>query len=162
MYVHYRGLVSLFTQIIETNENYSKKYIQKILKTEFSIIQVVKSNNVNGKGGKYMKISIRWRIIALVISIVIVGLGSLATISSLIITDKTEQSVVDQSETLVAQVSSNITNFLSFREYTSITFSSLSETKKKTKAKRESMPVKNIPPAECFSLYFFIIFLTFL
>lgn len=33
----------------------------------------------------------------------------------------------------------------------------LSETAKKTKAKREIIPVKNIPPAECLALYFLII-----
>lgn len=63
-----------------------------------------------------MKLSIRWRIIGLVILIVIVGLGSLATISSLIITQKTEESVVEQSETLVTQISTTMTNFLSTYE----------------------------------------------
>ncbi|MER1985290.1 MAG: methyl-accepting chemotaxis protein [Solibacillus sp.] len=59
-----------------------------------------------------MKISIKWRIIAIVIVIVIAGLGSLATISSMVITNKTEETVVAQSKTLVTQVSSNITTFL--------------------------------------------------
>ncbi len=59
-----------------------------------------------------MKLSIKWRIISIVILIVIVGLGSLATISSMIITDKTKESVVGQSETLVGQVSTTITSFL--------------------------------------------------
>lgn len=59
-----------------------------------------------------MRVSIKWRIIAIVIVIVIAGLGSLATISSMVITNKTEETVVTQSETLVAQVSSNITTFL--------------------------------------------------
>lgn len=59
-----------------------------------------------------MKLSIKWRIIALVIVIVIAGLGSLATISSVVIKNKTEETVVTQSKTLVTQVSSNITTFL--------------------------------------------------
>lgn len=59
-----------------------------------------------------MKLSIRWRIIAIVLVIIILGLGSLATISSLTIFSKTEESVVDQSEVLVTQLSSSITTFL--------------------------------------------------
>ena len=63
-----------------------------------------------------MKLSIRWRIIGLVILIVIAGLGSLASISSVIITNKTEDAVVEQSKTLVTQVSTTITTFLSTYE----------------------------------------------
>lgn len=59
-----------------------------------------------------MKLSIKWRIIAIVLLIVIAGLGSLATISSIVIQNKTEDTVVTQSKTLVTQVSSNIMNFL--------------------------------------------------
>lgn len=59
-----------------------------------------------------MKMSVRWKIIGIVISIVILGLGSLATISSLVITNKTEEAVIDQSKTIVDQLSHNIQNIL--------------------------------------------------
>lgn len=67
---------------------------------------------LNFYGGFTLKLSIKWRIIGIVILIVIAGLGSLATISSVVITNKTEETVVTQSETLVEQVSSTITTFL--------------------------------------------------
>lgn len=43
-----------------------------------------------------MKMSVKWKIIGIVITIVIIGLSSLATISSIIISNKTEEGVVDQ------------------------------------------------------------------
>lgn len=69
-----------------------------------------------------MKLSIRWKIIGLVIAIVIVGLGSLATISSVVITKKTEETVVDQSKSLVSQLSNNVSNILSKYEGTLLTY----------------------------------------
>ncbi|WP_346234392.1 methyl-accepting chemotaxis protein [Lysinibacillus telephonicus] len=59
-----------------------------------------------------MKLSIRWRIIAIVLVIIVLGLGSLATISSLTISSKTEESVVNQSGIIVNQLSNSITTFL--------------------------------------------------
>lgn len=58
-----------------------------------------------------MKLSIRWRIIAIVLVIIVLGLGSLATISSLTISSKTEESVVNQSGIIVNQLSNSITTF---------------------------------------------------
>lgn len=63
-----------------------------------------------------MKMSIRWRIIGIVILVVSIGLGSLATISSVVIKNKTVDAVVDQSEVLVTQVSQTMTTFLSSYE----------------------------------------------
>ncbi|WP_274307133.1 methyl-accepting chemotaxis protein [Solibacillus daqui] len=59
-----------------------------------------------------MKSSIRWRIIGIVVLIVIVGIGSLATISSMMIKDKTVNAVVGQSEVVVKQVSQTMNSFL--------------------------------------------------
>lgn len=59
-----------------------------------------------------MKSSIRWRIIGIVVLIVIVGIGSLASISSMMIKDKTVSAVVGQSESLVKQVSQTMDSFL--------------------------------------------------
>ncbi|MEK4425762.1 methyl-accepting chemotaxis protein [Solibacillus sp. FSL K6-1523] len=77
-----------------------------------------------------MKLSIRWRIIGLVVVIVIAGLGSLATISSTIIKNKTVDSVTEQSGTLVTQVSSTITTFLSTYEQVLYNMSISEEVKK--------------------------------
>ncbi len=63
-----------------------------------------------------MKISIRWRIIAIVLVIIVLGLGTLSTISSVLITSKTKDSLVEQSEVVVNGLSSNITTFLSTYE----------------------------------------------
>ncbi|MEK9196683.1 methyl-accepting chemotaxis protein [Lysinibacillus halotolerans] len=63
-----------------------------------------------------MKNSIRWRIISIVLVIIILGLGTLSTISSVLITSKTEDSMVDQSEVVVNGLSSTITTFLSTYE----------------------------------------------
>lgn len=63
-----------------------------------------------------MKVSIRWRIIGVVLLVFLIGLGSLATISSVIIKNQTEETVVEQGETLVSQISTNITSFLSTYE----------------------------------------------
>lgn len=59
-----------------------------------------------------MKLSVKWKIIGIVITIVIIGLGSLATISSIIISNKTEEGVVDQSRTIVQQLSTNVQTVL--------------------------------------------------
>ncbi|MGE7022046.1 methyl-accepting chemotaxis protein [Solibacillus cecembensis] len=77
-----------------------------------------------------MKLSIRWRIIGLIVIIVIAGLGSLATISSAIIKDKTVDSVVEQSGTLVTQVASTVTTFLSTYEQVLYNMSISEEVKK--------------------------------
>lgn len=63
-----------------------------------------------------MKNSIRCRIISIVLVIIILGLGTLSTISSVLITSKTEDSMVDQSEVVVNGLSSTITTFLSTYE----------------------------------------------
>ncbi|MDN4491973.1 methyl-accepting chemotaxis protein [Ureibacillus aquaedulcis] len=63
-----------------------------------------------------MKISIRWRILAIVLIIIVLGLGTLGTVSSLLITSKTEDSVIEQSEVVVDGLSNNITTFLSIYE----------------------------------------------
>lgn len=59
-----------------------------------------------------MKSSIRWRIISIVVLIVIVGIGSLASVSSMMIKDKTVEAVVGQSEAVVKQVSQTMNSFL--------------------------------------------------
>ncbi|WP_339214490.1 methyl-accepting chemotaxis protein [Solibacillus sp. FSL W8-0372] len=59
-----------------------------------------------------MKVSVKWKIIGIVIMIIIIGLGSLATISSIIISNKTEESVVNQSKTIVEQLSTNVQTVL--------------------------------------------------
>lgn len=59
-----------------------------------------------------MKMSVKWKIIGIVITIVIIGLSSLATISSIIISNKTEEGVVDQSRTIVQQLSTNVQTVL--------------------------------------------------
>ena len=74
-----------------------------------------------------MKLSIRWKIIGLVIAIVIIGLGSLATISSVVIQSKTEKTVVEQSKLLVSQLSDNVSNILSKYEGALKTFSESDE-----------------------------------
>lgn len=63
-----------------------------------------------------MKISIRWRILAIVLIIIVLGLGTLGTVSSLLISSKTEDSVIAQSEVVVDGLSDNITTFLSVYE----------------------------------------------
>ncbi|KGR77065.1 methyl-accepting chemotaxis protein [Ureibacillus sinduriensis] len=63
-----------------------------------------------------MKISIRWRILAIVLIIIVLGLGTLGTVSSLLISSKTEDSVIQQSEVVVEGLSDNITTFLSIYE----------------------------------------------
>ncbi|MGN7477780.1 methyl-accepting chemotaxis protein [Solibacillus silvestris] len=59
-----------------------------------------------------MKMSVKWKIIGIVITIVIIGLSSLATVSSLIISNKTEEDVIDQSKTIVEQLSTNVQTIL--------------------------------------------------
>lgn len=63
-----------------------------------------------------MKISIRWRILAIVLVIIVLGLGTLGTVSSILISSKTEDSVIAQSEVVVDGLSNNITTFLSVYE----------------------------------------------
>lgn len=74
-----------------------------------------------------MKLSIRWKMIGLVIAIVVVGLGSLATISSVVITKKTEETVVDQSKPLVSQLSDNVSNILDKYEMALLTYAQSDE-----------------------------------
>lgn len=59
-----------------------------------------------------MKLSVRWKIIGIVITIVVLGLGSLATVSSIIISNKTEEAVIDQSKPIVDQLSENVQSIL--------------------------------------------------
>lgn len=61
----------------------------------------------------FVKLSIRWKIIGIVLLIIIIGLGSLATISSLSIASKTEENVIDQSEILLTEVTNVITTYIS-------------------------------------------------
>lgn len=61
----------------------------------------------------YLKTSIRWRIISIVLVIIVLGLGALATITSMMLTSKTEESVIEQSEVVVNELSTTITTFLS-------------------------------------------------
>ncbi|QCR31299.1 methyl-accepting chemotaxis protein [Lysinibacillus sp. SGAir0095] len=63
-----------------------------------------------------MKRSIRWRILAIVLIIIVLGLGTLGTVSSILIGSKTEDSVIEQSEVVVNGLSDNITTFLSTYE----------------------------------------------
>lgn len=60
--------------------------------------------------------SIKWRILAIVLIIIILGLGTLGTVSSLLISSKTEDSVIENSEVVVEELSANITTFLSTYE----------------------------------------------
>ena len=63
-----------------------------------------------------MKISIKWRILAIVLIIIVLGLGTLGTVSSLLITSKTEDNVIEQSKVVVNGLSENISTFLSTYE----------------------------------------------
>ena len=63
-----------------------------------------------------MKVSIKWKIISFVLLVFLIGLGSLATISSVIIKNQTEETVIAQGETLVSQISTNITSYLNTYE----------------------------------------------
>ena len=69
-----------------------------------------------------MKLSVRWRIMGIVGLIVVLGLSSLATISSIIITNKTEESVVEQSKSIVNQLSNNVSTLLGTYEKALLTF----------------------------------------
>lgn len=59
-----------------------------------------------------MKVSIRWKIIGIVLLIIVLGLGSLATVSFLTIKSKTNERVIAQSEIIVNELSNTITTFL--------------------------------------------------
>lgn len=74
-----------------------------------------------------MKLSVRWRIIGIVGLIVILGLGSLATISSIVITNKTEESVVEQSQSIVDQLTVNVSSLLTSYENVLKTYASSDE-----------------------------------
>ena len=63
-------------------------------------------------GGCKMKVSIRWKIIGVALLIIVLGLGALSTASSIIISSKTEESVIDQSKNLVSELTNSITNFI--------------------------------------------------
>ncbi|SOC06064.1 methyl-accepting chemotaxis protein [Ureibacillus xyleni] len=64
-----------------------------------------------------MKTSIRWRIIAIVLVIIVLGLGSLSTISSFMISTKSEKNVIESSEVVVTGLSNTITTFLDGYEH---------------------------------------------
>ncbi|MFF5994622.1 methyl-accepting chemotaxis protein [Lysinibacillus sp. KU-BSD001] len=74
-----------------------------------------------------MKLSVKWKIIGIVILIVVIGLSSLASISSIIIINKTEESVVEQSESLVDQLSNNVTTALGIYEKVLLTYAESDE-----------------------------------
>jgi methyl-accepting chemotaxis protein len=59
-----------------------------------------------------MKVSIRWKIIVVVLLIIMIGLGALSTASSILISSKTEETVIDQSENLVSELTNSISNFI--------------------------------------------------
>ncbi|MED3764645.1 hypothetical protein [Ureibacillus terrenus] len=59
-----------------------------------------------------MKLSIRWKIIGAVLLIIVIGLGTLATSSSIFISSKTEEAVIDQSEVLVDEMANSISTFI--------------------------------------------------
>lgn len=59
-----------------------------------------------------MKVSIRWKIIVVVLLIIMIGLGALSTASSILISSKTEDTVIDQSENLVSELTNSISNFI--------------------------------------------------
>ncbi|WP_404427487.1 methyl-accepting chemotaxis protein [Ureibacillus chungkukjangi] len=63
-----------------------------------------------------MKLSIKWRVLAIVLIIIVLGLGTLGTVSSLLITSKTEDNVIEQSKVVVNGLSDNISTFLSTYE----------------------------------------------
>lgn len=74
-----------------------------------------------------MKLSVRWKIIGIVIAIVVLGLGSLATISSIIISNKTEEAVIDQSTSIVDQLSQNVERILNSYENALLTIAQSDE-----------------------------------
>ena len=74
-----------------------------------------------------MKLSVRWRIIGIVGLIVVLGLASLATVSSIIITNKTEESIVEQSKSIVNQLSNNVSTLLGTYEKALLTFAQSDE-----------------------------------
>ncbi|MBM7663573.1 methyl-accepting chemotaxis protein [Solibacillus kalamii] len=59
-----------------------------------------------------MNLSVKWKIIGIVIVIAILGFGTLATVSTVIISSKTEETVINQSETIVQQLSTNVQTVL--------------------------------------------------
>lgn len=59
-----------------------------------------------------MKVSIRWKIIGIVLLVIVIGLGSLSTVSSILISSKTENAVIDQSEVLVKELTNSISTFI--------------------------------------------------
>lgn len=74
-----------------------------------------------------MKLSIKWKIIGIVAIIVVVGLGSLASISSYVISQKTEESVVEESKSFVEQLSHNVETFLGTYENALLTYAKSDE-----------------------------------
>ncbi|TQR20652.1 methyl-accepting chemotaxis protein [Psychrobacillus vulpis] len=63
-----------------------------------------------------MKKSIKWKIISTVFTLIVVGLVVLNVISTYTISNKTEESLIDQSHVLVKEMSSSIENYLSSYE----------------------------------------------
>lgn len=71
--------------------------------------------------GENLKISIRWRIIAIVLIVIVLGLGTLTTVSYLTVSTKTETSVVNNSKIITKQLSNNIQTILDGYEKSMIT-----------------------------------------
>lgn len=74
-----------------------------------------------------MKLSIKWKIIGIVAIIVVFGLGSLASISSYVISQKTEKNVVEESKSIVEQLSHNVETFLGTYEKALLTYAASDE-----------------------------------
>ena len=74
-----------------------------------------------------MNLSIKWKIIGIVAIIIVFGLGSLAAISSYVISNKTKDSVVEESKAMVAHLSNNVETFLGTYENALLTYSESDE-----------------------------------
>ena len=74
-----------------------------------------------------MKLSIKWKIIGIVAMILVFGLGSLFLISSIVISQKTEKNVIEESKTIVGQLSTNVETFLGTYEKALFTYAASDE-----------------------------------
>lgn len=61
---------------------------------------------------KASKVSVRWKIISIVLLIIILGLGTLASSTYVTVTSKTKKSVINNSKIIANQISTNIESFL--------------------------------------------------
>lgn len=59
-----------------------------------------------------MKVSVRWKIISVVLLIIVFGLGAVASSTFLSVNNKTKRSVIINSEVITNQMSNNILTFL--------------------------------------------------